>query len=222
MDESPIYSRTPRKSRYSSYQSDYETAGEDSDSSLYYSTVEDDSPNKENSMIPPNGAAGRYSLLEKCLQKNFNLTPRNEFNKRATFNVNPFLPSNHSPTTGFGSQIIKSLKTEDEATETSERTSINAQTPTSSITENIADYGTMDGSSDVIEAADQSLNSTIVAADLPEVESEATIDVAANLPEVEPEATIDVSEDVPISKFEALSTSTSTFDVKTVNNPEGT
>lgn len=238
MDESPIFSRTSRKSRYSLYQSDYETAGEDSDGSLYYSILdeskENDLGNKENSMNPHNGTAGRQSLLEKCLQKNLNLTPRNEFNKRVSFNVNPFLISTsvHSPViavnSGIGSQITKIMKSEDEDAKKSlsmnvKTISLHTQTTTSSITDSLAEMfndetvSTNDAgtyvSSDVIDVIDQSLNSTMVA----------DFD---NLPEVEPEATIDVvnevNQDVPVSKVAAISTSTLTFDSKTASFPEGT
>lgn len=233
MDESPIFSRSSRRSRYSLYQSDYETAGEDSDGSLYYSILdeskENDLGNKENSMN--SGTAGRQSLLEKCLQKNLNLTPRNEFNKRVKFNVNPFLTSTsvHSPAiavdSGIVSQITKITKSEDEDAKKSlsmnvKSTSLHTQTTTSSITESLAEMfddetvSTNDAgtcvSSDVIDVIDQSLNSTIVA----------NFD---NLPEVEPEATIDVVNEVnPISKVAAISTSTLTFDSKTASFPEGT
>lgn len=97
MDESPIPPRTPRRSRYSCYQSDYETAAEDSDSSLYYSLLgdedkENDFEEQENHrMTSRNGTPMERSILMQCLQKNLNLTPRNT--KRVSFNVNPFLPS---------------------------------------------------------------------------------------------------------------------------------
>lgn len=92
MDESSsIFRKTPRRSRYSSYQSDYETAEEESDSSLYYSINDDednesDRKNKENLMSRSNAASGRHSLLGKCLLNEMSRTPRNEFNKRVSFN----------------------------------------------------------------------------------------------------------------------------------------
>lgn len=101
MDESPIPPRTPceslQRSRYSLYQSEYETAAEDSDDgSLYYSLCDDgekdiDSDDKENhqNSTPRNGLSTRRTLLERCFQNNRNQTPRNEFIKRVSFNINP-------------------------------------------------------------------------------------------------------------------------------------
>lgn len=98
MDQiSPIFSRTPRRrSRLSLYQSDYETAGEESDSSLYFSVIdeegmESDAGNIENMMNLSNGTPCRRSLLVKSQQNQLSHTPRNKFNKRVSFN--PLLKS---------------------------------------------------------------------------------------------------------------------------------
>lgn len=221
MDESPIFSRTPRRSRYSLYQSDYETAGEESDSSLYYSTHEDEDKENESginekSTTPVNTV--RRSLLGKCLQKNFNHTPRNEFNKRVSFNVNPFLPATTAS--------IRECEDEDDTK------------PRPSNTENDArmfDFGTSATNdatayvaSDEIEVTDrdQSLNSTIVAncgylpgsEVKPEAESEAEQDVET--------ITIDdvneVTGALAISIAAATSTSVTNFDAITAQVPKGT
>lgn len=102
MDASPVSSKTSRRSRYSLYQSDYETAGEESDNSLYYSVLEDDdtesdNKNKENSINPSNVVSTRRSLLAKCLQNQFNHSPLNQFNRRVL--IDPLLQSTPSAIT---------------------------------------------------------------------------------------------------------------------------
>lgn len=116
---SPVSKKTSRRSRYSLYQSDYETAGEESDNSLYYSVLDDEdnetvNKNKENSINGSNVVKStRRSLFAKCLQNQLNQTPRNEFNKRAL--INSSLQSTSSPamsneiTVPAGSSIIPSI-----------------------------------------------------------------------------------------------------------------
>lgn len=226
MDESPIFSRTPRKSRLSLYQSDYETAAEDSDSSLYYSVVDEDKENdsivSENSMTPHVVSSGRSSLLGKCLQKNLNLTPRNQFNKRVSFNLNAFLPSTsiHSPEVAVsaGSESKNTSGNGNAKKSRNENSPNSTQLRSSSIRETITEIidlesiltSDADVASDIIETIDrdQSLNSTIVAnSDDPEEQ----------IIEAIRETSIGATEETPIIQTAVTSISTLTLDSRGTN-----
>lgn len=224
MDESPIFSRTPRKSRLSLYQSDYETAAEDSDSSLYYSVVGEDKENdsivSENSMTPHTVSSNRSSLLGKCLQKNLNLTPRNEFNKRVSFNLNPFLPSTsvHYPAVAVNaggesmdsSGNTKKSKNGNSPDSTQLRNSSIREIITEIIeSENISTSDT-DVASDIIETddRDQSLNSTIVAI---------SYDPEEQIIEAIGESSIETTEESPMIQTAVTSASTLTVDTRGTN-----
>ncbi|KAG4065813.1 hypothetical protein HA402_012491 [Bradysia odoriphaga] len=162
MDDSPMPPRMRRKSCYSLCQSDYETAAEDSDGSLYYSMFEDeekeiDSGDKENrQMTPRNGLSSRNSLLEKCLQKNLNHTPRNEYNKRISCNFNSILSS--SPTMTFRAGI--GLQ---EAVFETENEDASSMPTSSSSTDNVTETVNDGNVSDCTEVSEEDLNGTIIA-----------------------------------------------------------
>ncbi|XP_037028395.1 uncharacterized protein LOC119068755 isoform X2 [Bradysia coprophila] len=165
MEESPIPPRMRRRSCYSLCQSDYETAAEDSDGSLYYSMFEDeekenDSADKENhQMTPRNGLSSRKTLLEQCLQKNLNHTPRNEFNKRISCNVIPILSS--SPTMTFHGEVGLQepvFETENEVTKRSKDEDASGMPTSSSSTETLNDANV----SVSTEVGEEDLNRTII------------------------------------------------------------
>lgn len=200
---SPIPSKTSRRSRYSLYQSFYETAGEESDNSLYYSVLDDedtenDNKNKENSINRGNVVSTRCSLFAKCLQNQLTHTPRNEFNKRVS--IDPSLQSTMSPamtnvaTVGAASSSCKvdgiqelQMKIESHENLSHSMTSLHLEKPTSmenmthvvAYQNNSSNDASTNVASDIIiiDDSDQSLNSTIV--DTSVIQVEATPEVAA-------------------------------------------
>lgn len=202
MEESQILSRSSRRSFYSVYQSDYETAAEDSDSSLYHSVFEDENKenDSDNSMNSHTGPSIQRSLLEKCFKKNLNSTPRNEFNKRVSFNINPFLPSTtaiHSPAMavnrGIESMYRSTLEIEDgNAKKTKNGNSSDSpKISNSSPRESIAVlFGSENISTSDVTASDQSLNTTIVE------NFDILLDEARSIQY----ATVETTEEAPISQ----------------------
>lgn len=172
MDQSPIPPRTPLLSRFSSYQSDYETAAEDSDGSLYYSFLDDeekenDSDDKGSSTTPRNGLSGRRTLLTRCFQNSFNHTPRNEYNKRNQSNVSSFSTSTSIDTPNVAFREESGLDgLENNYTKRLKNEELSNQSISPSTTENISEMleclnGSTINDKNVSDGDDRNSNSTI-------------------------------------------------------------